>query len=319
MDKKSNPIYEKTGYSFIPVICGPTASGKTSFAIETAKKTGGEICCCDSMQIYRHLSIGTAKPTPEEQAIVPHHLIDLFEPDKPFHVAGYLEYAYAKIDELLSRGILPVFCGGTGQYVQALQKGISFDEAPVDRKREEELWKEYHENGIEDIYRRLIEKDPDCAEKIHKNNTKRVIHTLALIESVSKTTREIKEDSTKEGPKFPFKLFAIDWPREELYRRIDLRVDNMVEQGIIDEAKWLFSQNLPESCTAMQAIGYKELFPYIKGEKDLSECVDLLKQHTRNYAKRQLTWFRHMDDVNWIDGTKMADFPIESCIREKNF
>ncbi|MBO4928024.1 MAG: tRNA (adenosine(37)-N6)-dimethylallyltransferase MiaA [Clostridiales bacterium] len=304
----------QTGYRSIPVICGPTASGKTSLAISAALQLGGEICCCDSMQIYMHLSIGTAKPTEEEKKRVPHHLIDLVEPNSSFHVAAYLEAAYSKIDELLNRGVLPVFCGGTGQYVQALQKGFDFDIAPVDQDKEASLRQEYERDGIEGIYRRLIELDPDCREKIHPNNTKRVIHTLALLESVSKTTKEIREDSVAQGPRYPFTLFAIDWPRHELYERINSRVDQMLESGILDEAEWLLSQQLPESCTAMQAIGYKELFPYLKGENSLEECVSLLKQHTRNYAKRQLTWFRHMDDVHWISGHQLNGYDFKSYL-----
>ncbi|MBR5973780.1 MAG: tRNA (adenosine(37)-N6)-dimethylallyltransferase MiaA [Clostridiales bacterium] len=310
----TNPVYEKTGYRSIPVICGPTASGKTGFSIRVAKALGGEICCCDSMQIYRHLSVGTAKPTEEEKKQVPHHLIDLVEPSTPFHVAAYLDAAYEKIESLLCRGVIPVFCGGTGQYVQALQKGFSFDEAPIDRSIEQKLREEFERDGIEPIYSRLLKLDPECEGKIHKNNTKRVIHTLALLMSVSKTTSEIREASTKEGPRYPFTLFAIDWPREELYRRIDLRVDIMLEQGILDEAEWLLKQTLPENCTAMQAIGYKELFPYLNGEKSLPECVALLKQHSRNYAKRQLTWFRHMEGINWIPADTLEEYNVESYL-----
>ena len=305
---------EKTGYKAIPIICGPTASGKTSLSIRAAKELRGEICCCDSMQIYRHLNVGTAKPTEEEKREVPHHLIDLVEPDQPFNVASYLDHAYEKIEELLSRNVLPVFCGGTGQYVQALQKGFDFSGAPVDREKEEALRLEFERDGIDGIYSRLIALDPDCMEKIHPNNTKRVIHTLALLETVSGTTKDIREASTQNGPRYPFVLFAIDWPREVLYQRIDLRVDIMMKDGILEEAEWLFKQDLPSDCTAMQAIGYKEFFPYLKGESSLETCVNLLKQHSRNYAKRQLTWFRHMDDVNWIPSDQLGEYKIDSFL-----
>ena len=305
---------EKTGYKAIPVICGPTASGKTSLSIRAAKELHGEICCCDSMQIYRHLSVGTAKPTDEEKREVPHHLIDLVEPDEPFNVATYLDYAYAKIEELLSKSTLPIFCGGTGQYVQALQKGFDFSGAPIDREKEENLRREFERDGIDGIYSRLIALDPACREKIHPNNTKRVIHTLALLETVSGTTKDIREASTQNGPRYPFVLFAIDWPRDVLYKRIDLRVDLMMKDGILEEAEWLFKKELPSDCTAMQAIGYKEFFPYFKGESSLDNCVELLKQHSRNYAKRQLTWFRHMDDINWISSEEMADYEFASYL-----
>lgn len=301
-------FYNQTGYHAIPVICGPTASGKTGLSIRLAQSVNGEIICCDSMQIYRHLSIGTAKPTAFEQSQVPHHLIDLVEPDVSFNVASYLEAAYASIEALLAKGHMPVFCGGTGQYVQALQKGFSFDQAPIDRSVEEKIRLEYEENGIDSIYQRLITLDPECKEKIHPNNTKRVIHTLALLSSLQTTTKEIRARSVADGPRYPFQLFCIDWPRDVLYQRINLRVDQMVKEGILDEAEWLFHQNYPADVTAMQAIGYKEFFPYLKGESSLEECIDLLKQHTRNYAKRQLTWFRHMDNITWIPGDELESY-----------
>ena len=314
MDPDMMKKLKSTGYDAIPVICGPTASGKTSLSIRAAKSLHAEICCCDSMQIYRHLTVGTAKPTEEEKREVPHHLIDLVDPDMSFNVASYLDAAYRKIDELLQRGILPLFCGGTGQYVTALQKGFNFDGMPVDPNREEALRKEYETNGIDGIYQRLISLDPECREKIHPNNTKRVIHTLALLETNALTTGEIREISVKNGPRYPFVLFAIDWPRDILYSRINKRVDIMLEEGILKEAEWLLNQNLPVSCTAMQAIGYKELFPYLEGKKSLDECVDLLKQHSRNYAKRQLTWFRHMDNVHWIPSDELDDFDLSAYL-----
>lgn len=304
----ADQLYEITGYRAIPVICGPTASGKTSLSIRIAQQAHAEICCCDSMQIYRHLSVGTAKPTNSEQVAVSHHLIDLVEPDVAFNVASYLEVAYGKIDELLKQQKLPVFCGGTGLYVQALQKGISFDQAPVDSKIEDDIRKEYEAHGINDIYQRLISLDPACKEKIHPNNTKRVIHTLALLTSLQTTTKDIREASVKEGPRYPFRLFCIDWPREVLYQRINLRVDQMMKEGILEEAQWLFNQHYDSSCTVMQAIGYKEFFPYFQGESTLEDCVEILKQHTRNYAKRQLTWFRHMDDITWINGEDLSNY-----------
>lgn len=311
MSKSFSKIQEKTGYASIPVICGPTASGKTSFSIRVAQLFKGQICCCDSMQIYKHLDVGTAKPTPAEKALVPHHLIDLVEPDTSFNVANYLSYAYNKIEELLNDHVLPVFCGGTGQYVSALSKGISFDDAPLDPEVEKRIEEEYERSGIDTLYERLRRIDPEASERIHPNNTKRVLHTLALCESLHKTTKEIHEDSLKEGPRYPFKLFCIDWPREVLYERINQRVDQMMKEGILDEAKWLFDQHYPENTTAVQAIGYKEFFPYFEKRADLDECVELLKQHTRNYAKRQLTWFRHMDNITWISGSELADYNVE--------
>lgn len=309
--ERVNVVKEKTGVCAIPVICGPTASGKTSFSIDLACRYHGEICCCDSMQIYTHLDIGTAKPTSSEKALVPHHLIDLVEPDTPFNVATYLDYAYKSIEELMDRNTLPVFCGGTGQYVSALSKGISFDDAPIDEEVEKRLVEEYEEKGIEPLYERLKQLDPEAAERIHPNNTKRVIHTVALCSSLGKTTKEIHEKSLKNGPRYPFRLYCIDWPREVLYERINLRVDEMVKEGIVEEAKWLYDQHYPEQTTALQAIGYKEFFPYFEGRCTLDEAVALLKQHTRNYAKRQLTWFRHMDEITWIPGSELQNYTLD--------
>ncbi|MBR2750288.1 MAG: tRNA (adenosine(37)-N6)-dimethylallyltransferase MiaA [Clostridiales bacterium] len=314
MEENAQQLFALTGYRSIPVICGPTASAKTSLAIRVARELDGQICCCDSMQIYKHLSIGTAKPTREECALVPHHLIDLVEPDTSFHVASYLDAAYTKIEELLDSHILPVFCGGTGQYVSALQKGISFDEAPVDHELEEKYWEKYRKDGIDDIFEKLRVIDPKAAEKIHPNNTKRVIHTLALCESLGKTTEEIHKDSNKEGPRYPFTLFCIDWPRDELYQRINLRVDQMMNDGLLEEAKWLYDQKYEKNVTALQAIGYKEFFPYFDNRCTLEESISLLKQHTRNYAKRQLTWFRHLDGIHWISFEHIKDYSVKSFL-----
>ncbi len=301
-------LFSITGHKCIPVICGPTASGKTDFAIRIALENNGEICCCDSMQIYKTLSVGTAKPTEEEQKKVPHHLIDLVAPDESFNVASYLEKAYEAIEDILSRGKLPVFCGGTGQYVSALYKGISFDDAPVDRELEEELYARAERDGIDELYKRLETLDPEGASKIHPNNTKRVVHTLALCLSLGKTTNEIHQESLKEGARYPFRLFCIDWPREELYARINRRVDLMMEQGILEEARWLYDQHLDKNITAMQAIGYKEFFPYFEQRCSLEESIEKLKQHTRNYAKRQLTWFRHLDGICWVSHENLTEY-----------
>lgn len=301
-------LFSITGYRKIPIICGPTASGKTALSIRTALDLGGEICCCDSMQIYKHLTVGTAKPTEEEKSQVPHHLIDLVEPQQPFNVASYLECAYTVIEEILSRGRLPVFCGGTGQYVSALFKGISFDDAPVDADLEKKIFEEAGQNGIDAIYRRLTEIDPEGATKIHPNNTKRVVHTLALCLSLGKTTAEIHQDSLRSGARYPFALFCIDWPRDVLYERINKRVDLMMQQGILEEARWLYDQHFEPNITAMQAIGYKEFFPFFENRCSLEDSVEKLKQHTRNYAKRQLTWFRHMEEIHWIPSEDLTNY-----------
>lgn len=318
MDTKRLEQIRKIGFSSIPIICGPTASGKSSFAISLASATQGAICACDSMQIYRNLSVGTAKPTEEEQKKIPHYLIDIKEVTDSFSVAEYIEYAYPVIDSLLDEGILPIFCGGTGQYVSSLLHGITYSHFTLDPMIEKEIQKQYEQSGIMSIYDELKALDEKAAEKIHPNNVKRVLHAVSLIKSTGKTMAEIKQKSRTDGPRYPFTCFCLDWPRDVLYTRINQRVDEMMKEGILEEAKWLYSMNLPSDNTAMQAIGYKELFPCLNGLSTEEECVDLLKQHTRNYAKRQLTWFRGMEEVHWLDAKEENQQKVLDFIMKKN-
>ena len=286
-------------YKYIPAIVGPTASGKSDIAFRLCQMIGGELVSCDSMQIYRGLDIGTAKPTPEERKLVRHHMIDIVDPDTSYSVSDYYNDSIEAIRDILSRGKLPVICGGTGQYISALVKGMKFESTDVDQSIIDELYQRYDDEGIEGIYSELQNVDPEASEKIHPNNTRRVIRAYAVYLQYGKTFSEKGREAIASGAEFPIKLFQPDWDRAILYDRINLRVDKMIEEGLVDEAKWLMD-NYPNYSTAYQAIGYKELFPYIKGEISLDKAIYDLKLNTRHYAKRQLTWFRYMSNINKI-------------------
>lgn len=289
----------------IPIITGPTASGKSALALKLCQMDGGELISCDSMQIYRKLDIGTAKPTIEEQRLVPHHMIDIVDPGDNYNVSMFVNDCYKAIDDVLERGGFPVLCGGTGQYISALKDGISFEEDPLADEKTDELYEEFQANGIDDIYRRLTDVDPQSAAKIHPNNTRRVIRALAVYEATGKTKTERNIDSVKQGPRYPFKLFNIDYEdaRSVLYDRINRRVDIMMEQGLEKEARYLYSLPIDRKSTCCQAIGYKEFLPLVheKPGSTLERVAYEIKLNTRHYAKRQLTWFRYINEIIKID------------------
>lgn len=289
----------------IPIITGPTASGKSALALKLCQTNGGELISCDSMQIYRKLDIGTAKPTIEEQRLVPHHMIDIVDPGDNYNVSMFVNDCYKAIDDVLERGGFPVLCGGTGQYISALKDGISFEEDPLADEKTDELYEEFQANGIDDIYRRLTDVDPQSAAKIHPNNTRRVIRALAVYEATGKTKTERNIDSVKQGPRYPFKLFNIDYEdaRSVLYDRINRRVDIMMEQGLEKEARYLYSLPIDRKSTCCQAIGYKEFLPLVdeKPGSTLERVAYEIKLNTRHYAKRQLTWFRYINEIIKID------------------
>lgn len=304
----------------IPIITGPTASGKSALALKLCQMTDGELISCDSMQIYRKLDIGTAKPTAEEQKAVPHHMIDIIDPGDNYNVSMFVNDCYKAIEDVLDRGHLPVLCGGTGQYISALKDGISFEEDPLADEKTEQLYEEFKKNGIEDIYRRLVAVDPQSAAKIHPNNTRRVIRALAVYEATGKTKTERNIDSVKQGPRYPFKLFNIDYEdaRSVLYDRINRRVDIMMELGLEKEARYLYSLPIDRKSTCCQAIGYKEFLPLVdeKPGSTLERVAYEIKLNTRHYAKRQLTWFRYIDEIIRIDRNlsleEQAQFVLDS-------
>lgn len=282
----------------VVVIAGPTASGKTGLSIELAKKFNGEIVSADSMQIYQSMDIATAKPTKEEQAEVRHHLIDFVDAAESFSVAGYKQLAYAAIDDILSRGKLPIVCGGTGLYIDTIINNTVFLDYPKNGIRAQ-LEERKDREGIESLYEELKKVDPEAAQRLHLNDAKRIIRALELYYSTGKTISQQNMLSHQAESPYYSLLFVLDaHDRNVLYKRINDRVDVMLDKGLIDEAKAFF--NSSPSKTAKQAIGYKELKPYLDGEISLQQATEKLKTETRHYAKRQLTWFRNKSRVNWL-------------------
>ncbi len=292
-------------------IVGPTAVGKTALALALAKRYNGEIISCDSMQIYKHMDIGTAKPTKNEQAICPHHLIDIKEPNEDFSCAEYATLAREAIEDIRSRGKLPIFCGGTGLYLDSVLKISSFSETQVDESYRAELEKFASENGADALHALLSSVDPESAEAIHKNNQKRVIRALEIYKCTGKKKSELDRLSREQEPPYDATVFFLTArERELLYSRIEQRVDIMLDEGLEAEAKYLWENELlkPEY-NSYAAIGYKELIPYFKGEKTLEGCILDLKLATRHYAKRQLTWFSREESYHkiYIDAENAYD------------
>ena len=287
----------------ILVISGPTASGKTRLAVELALRHGGEVVSADSMQIYRGLDVGTAKITPQETCGIPHHGVDILTPEKTFSVADFTALAGEYIQDITARGHLPLLVGGTGLYVQSLLYGVRFTAEKAPDGLREQLTAELEAIGPEAMYAKLQAVDPEAAAAIHPNNKVRVLRALEHYHATGKRLSEQKADSLP--PERPYRslVLGLDFPdRAALYRRIDLRVDKMLDAGLLDEAKLVYDHRQTYR-TAAQAIGYKEFFPFFEGMAALEECADKLKQASRNYAKRQLTWFRHMDGVVWLDAS----------------
>ena len=280
----------------IIIIGGPTASGKSGVALKLAEEFDGEIISSDSMQIYKRLDIGTAKPTLEEQARVRHHLVDTVEPWDNYSAADFVHDAKAAIDGVISRGKLPVICGGTGLYIEALIHPTDYSS---ETDADEELRAALMQKDAHELWLQLNGIDPEAAEKTHENNKKRVVRALEIYYKTGKTKTETDKEQKKYESLYDVLLILTGFcEREVLYDRINRRVDEMVSAGLVEETRNLLENgDLRPGTTAYQAIGYKELFPYINGECTLEECVEKLKQATRNYAKRQLTWFSRYDGV----------------------
>lgn len=294
------------------VIVGPTASGKTDVSIELAKKINGEIISADSMQIYKYMNIGTAKPTKEEMQGIKHYMLDVVEPDETFNVSKYKKMAEDAIEEILSKGKTPIIVGGTGLYINTLVNGIEFLEVEGDTKYREMLVKKGLEEGAEVLHNELKKIDPESAEIIDANNIRRVARALEIYKTTGKTKTQLDLESRKEV-KFDYLMFGLDWEREVLYSRINQRVDIMVKSGLIEEVKWLM-QNYKISSTAMQGIDYKEVIEYLNGDITFEEMVEKLKIETRHYAKRQLTWFRRDNRIKWVTKENAVD-EIISCFK----
>lgn len=282
----------------VVVVVGPTAGGKSSLAIKIAKTLNGEVISADSMQIYKKMDIATAKVTAEEADGVVHHLIDFVEPWESFSVARYKELAAGCIEDILSRGKLPVIAGGTGLYVDTVVNNTSFLDYEKSDIREK-LIERMEKDGCEALYNELLEFDRASTEKIHPNDSKRIIRALELYYSTGLTMTRQRELSHLDESAYKFCIIGLNAEnREFLYERINRRVDIMIQSGLVEEAKQFFSHGY--SSTAKQAIGYKELFPYLSGEMSLEEAIENLKRGTRRYAKRQLSWFRKNKNINWL-------------------
>ena len=285
----------------IPLIAviGPTASGKTGLAVEIAKKFGGEVVSADSMQIYSELTVGTAKPTEKEMEGVPHHLIGHKSIDEEYSVVDYVEEAKNAIADIFSRGKLPVLCGGTGLYVDSLLSNTEFSEIKSDPDVRKKLYDFAEENGNEALFEKLKEIDPESAAKTHANNLIRVVRAMEVYEVTGKTMSEHQKDSHPIPSIYDVCYIGTNFAdRDKLYARIEQRIDEMLEEGVEEEARFLFEHN--GTCTAAQAIGYKEFYPYFRGEMSRENAISVLKKETRHYAKRQITWFRRNDKINWL-------------------
>lgn len=281
-------------------ICGPTASGKTALSVALAKQLHTEIISADSMQIYRGMDIGTAKPTAEERQGVPHHLLDVCAPGEAFSVARYVELADAAAQDILSRGMVPVVAGGTGLYMDALIECSTFSGDETDLSVREKYQRMAAEQGNEAVHTCLAKVDPEGAERLHPNNLKRVIRALEVYEQTGMTIDAFNRLHKRPAPKYAaLKIGVCPSERQTLYDRIDRRVDQMLADGLLEETKHLLDRGALTG-TAAQAIGYKELLGYLQGEAPLEDCVALLKQRSRNYAKRQLTWLKRDDNIRWI-------------------
>ena len=279
-------------------IAGPTASGKTALAVELAKRFNGEVVSCDSMQIYRRMDIGTAKPFPEERQGIPHHMIDVAEPDEDFSVGRYCQMASPIVDDIVARGKTAIIAGGTGLYMDSLIKGNDFAPFPSTGCRER-LEAQCDEMGMEFMMNMLREIDPEAAERIH--DRKRMIRALEVYQETGETITEHNRKTQLIPPKYSPLWFGLDFePRQALYDRIDLRVDMMLQQGLVDEIQNLLASGIPEKCTAMQAIGYKEFVDALDGRCTIEEAAAQVQQSSRRYAKRQLTWFRRNKAMNWL-------------------
>lgn len=283
----------------IVAVVGPTASGKTGLAIELAKRFNGEVVSADSMQIYSELSIGTAKPSEEEKQGILHHLMGFLSVNENYSVADYVDDAKKAVADIVSREKIPILCGGTGLYVDSFLQNTQFEEIQSDPTVREKLLRLAEEEGKEQFFERLVRVDPKLAEKLHYNNIGRVLRALEVYELTGKTMSELQEESHSTPSPYDVCYIGVSFDdREKLYDRIEQRVEAMLNEGVLEEARFLFEH--ANTTTAAQAIGYKEFFPYFRGEISLSEAVEMLKKETRHYAKRQLTWFRRNKEIHWL-------------------
>ncbi|MBU0981452.1 tRNA (adenosine(37)-N6)-dimethylallyltransferase MiaA [Patescibacteria group bacterium] len=299
---------EKSQQEPLIVICGPTASGKTALSLKIARDFDGEIISADSRQIYKKMDIGTDKISMDIRKEIPHYLVDIRDPDATFTMADFKREATAAINAIHRKKKIPIICGGTGLYISSVVENYDLPKAPPDQKIRDELQAEYEKGGAEHLYKMLMELDPTSAAKIHPNNVRYVARALEIVLQTQKPIQ-----SRRGMPLYNVFKIGIDWPREVLYERINRRVDEQIQEGLLNEIKTLLSQGYSENLPSMSGLGYKEYFPYLRGEKPLEECKEELKLSTRNFAKRQLTWFNKDEEIFWI-----SPHDYETIIKDKH-
>ena len=299
------------------VLTGPTGVWKTALSIRLAKELNGAIISADSMQVYKHMDIGTAKIMPDEMDGIEHYLVDCLEVDDDFNVARFKNMAKDAVDDIYSKGKLPIVVGGTGFYIQALLKDVNFDEAKGESELRQELLAFANKNGEIALHNRLREIDPEAADKIHPNNVKRVIRAIEFfMESGEKISNHNEKESLKE-PIYHYRYFVLTNDRDILYKNIELRIDKMLDAGLVDEVKKIKDMGYSRDLVSQQGLGYKEIWAYLEGEMSLDEAVEILKRDTRHFAKRQLTWFKREKDVIWLDKQVYKDDDqLMAAIRE---
>lgn len=302
---------------YLIFILGPTAVGKTELSITVAKRIDAEIISLDSRQIYLNMDIGTAKPTPKERQQVPHHLIDFVQPNQSFTVADYQELADQKIQEICERRKQPMFVGGSGLYFRAVVDGL-FEGPSADQKLRAKLREEAQEFGREKLHQKLAKIDPKTAEKVHPNDLVRVIRAIEVYKKTGEPISEL-QSQWNEQPRYDFVAIGLNRPRELLYKRIEQRVYKMIEEGLIEEVEQLL-EKYPRDCRAMQSFGYREIASYLNGEIELEKAIELTCRRTRRYAKRQLTWFRNDDRIQWLNLNQFKDMneAADELIRKVN-
>ena len=297
------------------VICGPTASGKTSLSIELAKQINGEIISCDSMQIYKEMNIGTAKPSIEEMQGIKHYQIDIISPDKRYSVADYKKDAKKAIKEIIQKGKTPIVVGGTGLYIDSLIYEIEYQDIEFDETYRKTLEQRAKQEGLKKLYEEAKKIDEEAVKKISPNDKKRILRILEIYHATGKNKTQQEKESRKKEVEYNYKVFAIDWNRQELYDRINKRVDHMIEEGLIDEVKAIYNK-YDKFPTAMQGLGYKEVVEYLEKRCSKEEMIQKIKMETRRYAKRQLTWFRKNKQTIWLDGKEKTQNNIDIILKE---
>ncbi|MGC5323988.1 tRNA (adenosine(37)-N6)-dimethylallyltransferase MiaA [Brevibacillus sp. SYSU BS000544] len=297
------------------VIVGPTAVGKTALSLELAQEFSGEIISGDSMQVYRHMDIGTAKATPEERALVPHHLIDIIDPKEDYSVAIFQEMAKNLITDINSKNRLPFIVGGTGLYIQSVTHSYQFSEADHDLELRDQLQRMADTEGVEVLHQRLRDIDPITADRLHPNDVKRVIRAIEIYQLTGRTMADFQHRA--EFSPYDIVMIGLTMEREKIYQRINQRVDLMIEAGLVEEVRSLLDAGYNPSLTSMQGLGYKELIPYLYGESSLEQAVNEIKKRTRHFAKRQLSWFNRIPEVQWFDLTNPGEHErVKETIRQ---